>query len=98
MGLDIWTKSVNKNITHNLIEMREVAGIYDALYESEGKTAASILPTLKEGLDKLKADPVHYKKFNSPNEWGTYVDAVSWLEDLICELEKKPREKIHICR
>lgn len=98
MGLDIWTKSVNKNITHNLIEMWEEAGVYDALYESEGKTASKIIPILKQGLIKLKADPAHYKKFDSPNGWGTYADAVPWLEDLICELEKSPRAKIHICR
>lgn len=98
MSLDIWTKSVDKNITHNLTEMWDAAGIYDALYMSDGQTAASILPTLRAGLARLKADPVHYQQYNSPNGWGTYKNAVPWLEDLIAGLEKSPRAKIHICK
>ena len=98
MSLDIWTKTVDKNITHNLVEMWDEAGIYDALYMSEGKTAASILPTLRSGLAKLRANPEYYTKFNSPNGWGLYENAVPWLEDLILGLEKSPRAIVHICK
>lgn len=96
MSLDIWTKSVSKNITHNLIEMFEAAGIYDALYMSEGKTASNVLPKLKSALIDMKARPEFYKQFDSPNGWGLYVNAVPWLEDLIAGLEISPKAKIHV--
>ncbi|WP_341323391.1 hypothetical protein NSQ62_07925 [Solibacillus sp. FSL H8-0523] len=102
MSLDIWltatikTELVSKNVTHNLIGMWREAGIYSVLYESEGKTANEVLPKLKQGLIKLKENPVYFNKFNSPNGWGTYDGAVKWLEKLIKEFEEHPRGVIGI--
>lgn len=92
------TDVVYKNITHNLSPMWREAGLYDALYESEGKTAQEVLPILEEGLKVLVSQPERFIKFDSPNGWGTYKNAVPWLADLINEFKKYPDGKIEISR
>ena len=100
------------NITHNLGDMAEEAGIYNALwrpyklsphfvetddydyeYEQEGNItvlASDISPLIREGLNKINADPEHYKKFDSPNGWGLYKHFVSFVEEYLEALEKYP--------
>jgi hypothetical protein len=96
MSLDIWltatieTDVVNKNITNNLIRMWEEAGVYDALYNSEGKTAKEVLPILEQGLQLMLDEPKKFTKLNSPNGWGTYKNAVPWLAELIAEFKEYP--------
>jgi hypothetical protein len=92
----IETEVVSKNITHNLTGMWHEAGVYDALYNSEGKTAAEVLPVLEEGLKKMMAGPEHYKQFDSPNGWGTYKHAVPWLAELIIEFKQYPQGVIRV--
>ena len=96
MSLDIGltavveTEVVSMNITHNLSNMWDAAGIWEVLYESEGKTAKEVLPVLKSGLQKMLEDPDKFRQFDSSNGWGVYEDAVPWLRDLIHEFEKYP--------
>jgi hypothetical protein len=94
----IKTTVVDKYITHSLSGMWKEAGIYDALYGSGDKTAKEVLPVLKEGLAKMKADPERFKKFNAPNGWGTYSQAVPWLEELIMEFEECPDGVVWVSR
>ena len=104
MGIDISVKAiveaivVDENITHNLTGMWTEAGIYDALYNSEGKRVSDVLPDLKAGLRKMVADPTHYQTFDSPNGWGTYKNAVPWLYHLITEMEEYPDGIIEISK
>lgn len=96
MSLDIWltatieTEVAEKNITHNLSGMWRQAGVYSALYESEGLRAKDVLPVLEEGLRLMQAQPQRFKVYDSPNGWGTYKNAVPWLSDLIVEFKKYP--------
>lgn len=96
MSLDIWlntgdgTEAASKNITHNLSEMWREAGVYSALYDSEGKSAKDVLPTLEAGLKKMLAEPKRFEEYNSPNGWGLYKYAVPWLIELIAEFKKYP--------
>lgn len=105
MSLDIWLEVegeeftvADKNITHNLNRMWQEAGVYEALYESEGKTAKEIIPTLEEGLQRMIADPKHFKQFDSPNGWGLYKNAVPWLAELIAEFKEYPDGVIGVSR
>lgn len=71
------------NITHNLHRMAEEAGIYNHLWRPEecGITKAiELIAPLAEGLARMKANPEHYKQFDSPNGWGTYENFVPWIE------------------
>lgn len=92
------TEVVSRNITHNLSKMWWEAGIYDALYNSEGKTAKEILPILEEGLKKMIDSPRHFMQFDSPNGWGLYENAVPWLISLIAEFSKYPDGIIQVSK
>ena len=107
MSLDIWLTEtitiedatvVSKNITHNLNEMWQQLGIYDALYNSEGKKAKDVLPVMREGLRLMIENPVHFKRFSAPNGWGTYEQALPWLVELVAEFEEHPNGVIGISK
>ena len=89
---------VDKNITHNLSKMWREAGVYDALYNSEGKKAEDVIPTLEKGLQLMIQKPSHFKQFDASNGWGTYENAVPWLAELIEEFKKYPDGIIEISR
>ena len=84
------------NITHNLTKMWSEAGVYDALYKSDGKDAHSVLSTLEAGLEHLKSDPTHFSQFNAENSWGLYKHAVPWLEELVLNFKKFPNATIEL--
>jgi hypothetical protein len=89
------------NITHNLGEMAQEAGIYYALWRPEeiGKTRASeIISLLEKGLTKLKENPKHYEKFNSPNGWGIYKNFVPFVEKYLSACKKYPNSIIEVSR
>lgn len=109
MSLDFYlsqvqTKEVevfDANITHNLTEMADKAGIYDALWrpDEHGYTkAGQIVPILREGLAKLKADPGYYKLFDSPNGWGRYIHFVPFVEKVLAACEEYPDADIRVSR
>ena len=102
MGLDINLVKkeylVDMNITHNLTPMWKKAGIYDALYNSEGYEAQEILPILIDGLANMVANKEEYEKLNSPNGWGLYENAVPWLIKLIQGCKDYPDSVIEVSR
>ena len=95
------TEVFTANITHNLNEMAEEAGIYKALWRPEeiGITkAAQMIPVLEEGLRLLKSDPERFKKFNSPNGWGTYKHFVPWVEEILAGCKEYPDAGVQVDR
>ena len=89
------------NITHNLGEMADKAGIYYALWRPEeiGKIKASeIVELLEKGLADLKARPEHFETFNSPNGWGTYEHFVPFVEKYLEACKEYPDAVIEVSR
>ena len=89
------------NITHNLNKMAVAAGIYTALWRPEEagwKTAVDIIPSLKTGLDSLRAHPEKYQAFNPPNGWGSYEIFVPWVEGYLAACEAHPEAVIEVSR
>ena len=78
--------------------MWEAAGVRDALYESDGKTAADILSVLEQGLEDMRADPARFEKFNASNGWGTYANAVPWLAELVLACRKYPSAVVRVSK
>src|SRR5947209_3501591 len=81
------------NITHNLGEMAEKAGIYYALWRPEEKgwkQAKDIILVLEKGLKKLKSKPEYFEKFNAPNVWGTYKHFVPFVEEYLNACKEYP--------
>lgn len=89
------------NITHNLGEMADKAGIYKALWRPEeigANYAKDIIEIVENGLTDLKARPEYFKQFNSPNGWGTYKHFVPFVSDYLDSLKENPDAEIHISR
>lgn len=89
------------NITHNLGQMANKAGIYYALWrpeERKWKTAKEIIPVLEKGLAKLKARKEYFEKFNTPNGWGLYEHFVQFVEEYLEACKKYPSSILEVSR
>jgi hypothetical protein len=91
----------SRNITHNLGEMADKAGIYYACWRPEEKgwkLAKDITPALERGLKDLKKRPEYYKKFNSENGWGLYEHFVPFVEEYLEACKEYPDAEIGVSR
>jgi len=89
------------NITHNLGEMATEALIYHHLWRPEEigvVRAAHLITPLEVGLVRLLNNPKKYKKFDSPNGWGTYKHFVPFVADYLKACKKYPKAKVSVCR
>lgn len=93
-----WHEAYQANITHNLIPMWKLAGVYGALYESHGRLARDILPALEFGLLFMATHPDECRKLDAPNGWGKYDDARPWLRELAEACRRYPLADIRISR
>jgi hypothetical protein len=89
-----WTR----NITHNLGPMWREAGVYDALYQSQGMKADEVRAVVLAGLDAMKREPERFKAFNAPNGWGLHEHAVAFLESFIAAIYEHPDAVIRVSR
>ena len=91
----------SRNITHNLNDMAEDAGIYKHLWrpdEIDITKAAQLIKPLKEGLARLKAEPKRFKKFNPSNGWGDYDGLVDFVKDYLAACEANPEANVSVWR
>ena len=89
------------NITHNLNKMASAAGIYEALWcpdEHGLTTAAQLVPLLRVGLAKLRADPARYRKLNPANKWGSYEGLCRMVEAYLAACEANPTATVSVRR
>ena len=89
------------NITHNLGEMADKAGIYKALWRPEeinAEKAKDIIEIVEVGLTDLKNRPEYFKQFNSPNGWGMYKHFVPFVEEYLKALKENPEANIEVSR
>lgn len=84
------------NATHNLVLMWDYVGAYDALYNSDGRTAESTIPALEAALAKMEADPDGCRAFDSPNGWGTYDSALRFLRNWLHVCRQRPKALISV--
>lgn len=89
------------NITHNLKEMAEEAGIYDVVWRPEEhgiEFAHQLIEPLRVGLELLKSDPARFKEFNAPNGWGVYENLVGFVSEYLTACMQYPNAKVHADR
>lgn len=89
------------NITHNLGEMAEKAGIYYACWRPEeigAKYAKDIIPLLEKGYKDLKSRPEYFKQFDSENGWGMYIHFLPWVKEYLNACRKYPNATIGVSR
>jgi len=84
------------NYTHNVVPMWKLAGVYGALYGSDGMTAIAICPTLLKGYQDMKKYPKKYRALNPSNGWGHYDTAMKFIKNLYNQCKKYPDSIIHI--
>lgn len=102
MSLDIWLTKLqpvdifSANYTHNVIPMWKEAGVFEVLYESQGRKARDIVETLKKGVDHMRDNPAIFINLNPKNGWGSYETALPWLQNLVEQCLKNPDAEIHI--
>jgi len=89
------------NITHNLGETAEKAGIYECLWRPDENNfiyAKDIIEVLEKGLIDLKARPDYFKQFDAPNGWGLYIHFVPFVEEVLNACKQYPNAKISVSR
>lgn len=91
----------NANITHNLTDMAEEAGLYKPLWRPEemgANYANEIQDDVEKGLNELLNNPEYFKRFNSSNGWGLYEHFVPFVEDYLKAIKKYPEAEIYIIK
>ena len=102
MSLDFYLEETkpcevcDANITHNLVPMWREAGVYEALYKSQGKQAKDIISVLESGVSAMAADPARFEAHNSPNGWGLYRNALPWLRKCLDACKENPEAIIRV--
>lgn len=84
------------NYTHNVVPMWEKAGVYEALYKSDGKQAKEIIPELEIGYEFMKNNPDLFIPLNPPNGWGDYETALEFLNNILDSCKKYPKTIIQV--
>ena len=70
------------NITYNVYEMLEVAFGKNHLKKWNDLSCDKFIRDLEKGYIDLKENPKKYKKYDSPNGWGTYETTLYSIEKL----------------
>ncbi len=89
------------NITHNLNQMADAAGIYQHLWRPDEigvTTARELIEPLKKGLALLKSDPPRFEKYNATNGWGLYEHFVLFVEDYLEACKAHPDAIVRVSR
>ena len=96
-GMEVYSA----NITHNLNKMADEASIYKCLWRPDeiGITkAAQLIEPLRNGLQRMKADPAYFEKYDAPNGWGTYKQFIPWIEKYLAACEENPDADVSVSR
>lgn len=83
------------NSTHNVSNMWKEAGVYDALYNSEGMLAADLIPALEKGLKIMRKNPNKFNAMSHPT-WGSYELALPFLNDFKNACIDHPKSKVFV--
>jgi hypothetical protein len=107
MSLDVFlievkpTRIYTSNITHNLGEMAEQCGLYEALWRPEelsAKYARDLIDPIQKGLELLRSDPERFKTFNPENGWGDYDGLVKFAENYLRACTENPNAEVETWR
>lgn len=95
------TTVYDANITHNLSQMADAAGIYKALWRPEElgiTTAHQLTEQLRTGLAALLAEPEKFEALNPPNGWGDYDGLVEFVSGYLAACAEYPDAAVSVSR
>lgn len=107
MGLDVTLTCVQPievwsgNVTHNLIQMAEAAGLYTALWRPDELglvVAADIIPHLVAGLAELEAEPDRFRALIPTNRYGDYEHLLCFVNSYFTACRNNPDATISVSR
>jgi hypothetical protein len=90
------TSVFSTNMTHNVTNMWREAGVYDALYMSQGKLAGDFVRVLDAGVVDMSTHPEKYRPMSDPEGWGTYAQAFTWLKEVRDAFKENPDATIEV--
>ena len=76
------------NITYNVYKMLEVAFGENHLKKWNDLSCDKFIKDLEEGYIDIKENPEKYRKYDSPNGWGTYETTLYSIEKLYEAIKK----------
>ena len=76
------------NITYNVYEMLEVAFGKNHLKKWNNLSCNKFIKDLEKGYLDMKKNPKKYKKYDSPNGWGTYETTLYSIEKLYKKIKE----------
>lgn len=87
------------NYTSNVAPMwglaLEKAGENIRLSDTEGRTAADVLPLLRRAVAHMEDFPEVYTPMNPSNGWGDYEGALNYLRGVVEQCVKHPKAYLH---
>jgi hypothetical protein len=89
------------NITHNLGEMADAAGIYQCMWRPEEiniKKAKDMIEILEKGYEDLINNAMKYHKYSPKNGWGSYEGLCNFVLKLIEACIKYPDSNVRVWR
>ena len=89
------------NITHNLVEMANAAGILKAMWHPKEigiKTAQQLIAPLEAGLQQLQDDPEKFSALNPSNGWGSYDGLVNFVKKYLAACQAYPEAEVSVSR
>lgn len=92
---------LNLNVTHNLVPMAELAGLYEVMWRPElvGATKGyHAIPHLIAGIAKLRKYPKAFRALNPENGWGKYEDLLAAAERMLAACERHPDGRLEVSR
>lgn len=92
------TEAWSRNITHNVTEMWRKAGVYEALYESDGHQCKEYTRSLEYGLTAMLESFADYKLLDAANGWGRAEHALAFLWDAYRTFRDNPEGVIHVSK
>lgn len=99
--VDTTDEVYSANITHNLTDMADAAGIYKVLWRPEGigiTKARQLIEPLSAGLAALEKFPVKFRAYNPPNGWGTYEGLVRFVREYLSACKEYPHADVRASR
>ena len=70
---DVWVDvgMIDANITYNVGDMIRASTGLEWKNDADNGLVKDVIPHIIKGLDELEKHPEKYKKYESPNGWGT---------------------------
>ena len=93
----------DQNITHNLNDMAEAAGIYMHLWRPDEMvppiaTAAQLIDPLADALALLLREPDRFRPLSPKNGWGSYEGLLEFVSSYLRACRENPTAIVEVSR